>query len=552
MTGTPGRPLSTELSEQLLSVAVDILAEEGWGRLNSDRIAARARAGKAGIYRRWPTMAALARDRGEPVQPRHPAAPTPARCAPTCSGWSTAGRARWTARSGPSASIVGAARHEEELRAGLDDALVRAAGRRRSPRSGARAAARGEPIDPSRLALLGSVLEAFWWQRYTAAGDGAMTPTRSSAWSTTSCCRWSSAGECPRPLRGGGQRLRRRRSARPARPARASPVVADRQLRRRPVHSARRRLHLAQQSVGRTPERRGAPGRGRRRRSARGAADDEGRGPRPARWPRSAAPPARGSAGPTASSAGHASSSASPQPALRLVDQLALVGAQRVRGRRGVAMYAAPLRADDATPTSSADLVDEVGAQGDQRRDAGLPPAHRVGRAVHPGRPPVEEEVFLRGEVVEHRLDGDLAPRGRCRRWSRRRSRARRTAAARRVRISSRVCAFFARPAVASVHPPSQLNHGQCSQRREVESCTFGYEPRCRVAQSSRTAARPGLDEHRQIDDVEVGGHVGDRRPPCPAGAVRARDARHTERLGESRRGGRRRSGSSGTGCWAS
>src|SRR6478736_5676358 len=61
MTGTPGRPLSTELSEQLISVAVDILAEEGWGRLNSDRIAARARAGKAGIYRRWPTMSALAR-----------------------------------------------------------------------------------------------------------------------------------------------------------------------------------------------------------------------------------------------------------------------------------------------------------------------------------------------------------------------------------------------------------------------------------------------------------------------------------------------------------
>src|SRR4051794_30597995 len=61
MSGTPGRPLSAELSEQLISVAVDILAEDGWGRLNSDRIAARARAGKAGIYRRWPTMAALVR-----------------------------------------------------------------------------------------------------------------------------------------------------------------------------------------------------------------------------------------------------------------------------------------------------------------------------------------------------------------------------------------------------------------------------------------------------------------------------------------------------------
>src|SRR3954447_23673321 len=57
----PGRPLSTELSEQLVAVAMDILADEGWGRLNSDRVAARARAGKVGISRRWPTMAALAR-----------------------------------------------------------------------------------------------------------------------------------------------------------------------------------------------------------------------------------------------------------------------------------------------------------------------------------------------------------------------------------------------------------------------------------------------------------------------------------------------------------
>ena len=40
---------------------------------------------------------------------------------------------------------------------------------------GARAVGRGEPVDPGRLALLGSVLEAFWWQRYTATGDGGMS-----------------------------------------------------------------------------------------------------------------------------------------------------------------------------------------------------------------------------------------------------------------------------------------------------------------------------------------------------------------------------------------
>lgn len=173
MSGTPGRPLSAELSEQLLSVAVDILAEEGWGRLNSDRVAARARAGKAGIYRRWPTMAALARTalgRFTLVTAPEDGGSLRADLTGLVSGWT-----RPLSREERAvASVVGAARHEEELRAGLDEALV-------APLSaavaeiGARAAARGEEVEPERLALLGSVLEAFWWQRFNAAGDGAVT-----------------------------------------------------------------------------------------------------------------------------------------------------------------------------------------------------------------------------------------------------------------------------------------------------------------------------------------------------------------------------------------
>jgi AcrR family transcriptional regulator len=173
MTGTPGRPLSAELSEQLLSVAVDILAEEGWGRLNSDRVAARARAGKAGIYRRWPTMAALART----ALSRFTLV-TPPPDAGSLAGDLAGLVARWTRpldrEERAVASVVGAARHEEDLRAGLDAALVRPLAAAVSE-IGARAAARGEPVEPGRLALLGSVLEAFWWQRFTAAGDGAMT-----------------------------------------------------------------------------------------------------------------------------------------------------------------------------------------------------------------------------------------------------------------------------------------------------------------------------------------------------------------------------------------
>jgi AcrR family transcriptional regulator len=172
MTGTPGRPLSAELSEQLVGVAVDILAEEGWGRLNSDRIAARARAGKAGIYRRWPSMAALARH----AVGQFTLVPVPEDTG-SLRGDLMRLVERWTRpldrQERAAASLVGAARHEEELRAGLDVALVRPLAAAVTE-IGNRAGARGEPIDPHRLSLLGSMLEAFWWQRFTASGDGAM------------------------------------------------------------------------------------------------------------------------------------------------------------------------------------------------------------------------------------------------------------------------------------------------------------------------------------------------------------------------------------------
>ncbi|SDY39479.1 transcriptional regulator, TetR family [Modestobacter sp. DSM 44400] len=172
-TRPPGRPLSAELSDQLVSVAVDILADEGWGRLNSDRIAARARAGKAGIYRRWPTMAALA---------RHALSCTSLVRTPEDHGSLRADLAAllepWTRplerAERAAASLVGAARHDEELRAGLEEALVR-------PLAGAvrelagREAARGRELSHQRVALLGSVLQALWWQRYTAFEDAPVS-----------------------------------------------------------------------------------------------------------------------------------------------------------------------------------------------------------------------------------------------------------------------------------------------------------------------------------------------------------------------------------------
>ena len=172
MTGTPGRPLSAELSEQLLAVAVDILAEDGWSRLNSDRIAARARAGKAGIYRRWPSMPALVREAVSGFD----LVPMP-EDAGSLRGDLLALLERWTRpldrQERATASIVGASRFDDDLRAGLDAAIgqpLTAA----VTELGRRALRREELSDPGRLPLLGSVLEAFWWQRFTAAGDGAM------------------------------------------------------------------------------------------------------------------------------------------------------------------------------------------------------------------------------------------------------------------------------------------------------------------------------------------------------------------------------------------
>jgi AcrR family transcriptional regulator len=172
MTGTPGRPLSAELSEQLLKVAVDILAEDGWSRLNSDRIAARARAGKAGIYRRWPSMPALVRE----AVSRFRLVPVPEDTGSLRSDL-LALLERWTEpldkHERATAAIVGAARFDDDLRAALDTAVVQPL-TAAVTEIGQRALEREEVLDAGRLLLLGSVLEAFWWQRFTTTGDGAM------------------------------------------------------------------------------------------------------------------------------------------------------------------------------------------------------------------------------------------------------------------------------------------------------------------------------------------------------------------------------------------
>src|SRR5688500_9691113 len=59
MSVTPLRGGAAREAE-LLGAALEVLAESGYERLSADAVAARARAGRQTVHRRWPTKAELA------------------------------------------------------------------------------------------------------------------------------------------------------------------------------------------------------------------------------------------------------------------------------------------------------------------------------------------------------------------------------------------------------------------------------------------------------------------------------------------------------------
>ena len=62
--GRGGRPRDATRDAVIMSAALEVLAEHGYDRMTMDQVAKRAGAGKATLYRRWPSKADLVAQAG--------------------------------------------------------------------------------------------------------------------------------------------------------------------------------------------------------------------------------------------------------------------------------------------------------------------------------------------------------------------------------------------------------------------------------------------------------------------------------------------------------
>src|SRR5207244_13096978 len=70
-----GRPRDETRNVAILEATLAVLGEVGYDRLTIDAVAARAKASKATVYRRWPGKAALVVDAFRTVNPAQAAVP---------------------------------------------------------------------------------------------------------------------------------------------------------------------------------------------------------------------------------------------------------------------------------------------------------------------------------------------------------------------------------------------------------------------------------------------------------------------------------------------
>lgn len=157
-----GRPRDAQLSERLLAGAVELVAEQGWDRLTADALAARTRAGKAAIYRRWPSVADLVAEALSSLPLVDPDEDTgsldgdlAALLRPLTQPLRLPERA--------AGALVGACHHDQGIRVAMHEAVVGPLAVRLH-----RLVAR-HSIPVRQEALLIHVVQALWWERYRTA-----------------------------------------------------------------------------------------------------------------------------------------------------------------------------------------------------------------------------------------------------------------------------------------------------------------------------------------------------------------------------------------------
>ncbi|MEI4270435.1 TetR family transcriptional regulator [Klenkia sp. LSe6-5] len=167
-----GRPPDPTLGPRLLDAAQHLLAEEGLPALNPDRLARRAGAGKAAIYRRWPDVHDLAVEAvhaAELVRPVAPGASLQTQLDQLAGWWS----APLTLPERAAAALLGADRQHASLRA----AFARVVDRPVADQARALLAGGGS-VDPARAELVGRVLRAQLVQRLVSGPVPAEEATR--------------------------------------------------------------------------------------------------------------------------------------------------------------------------------------------------------------------------------------------------------------------------------------------------------------------------------------------------------------------------------------
>lgn len=156
-----GRALDLVLTDRLADAALDVLADEGYDQLTFGSLAARERAGKAAIYRRWPSVPelvadALARVRLVTVPEDH--GDLREDLFALLESWTKPLDRDHRA----AAELFSAARHSAEIRQALTTGVVEPLAQAVSTLFD-RERARGREASPRRARTVAKLVQTLWW-----------------------------------------------------------------------------------------------------------------------------------------------------------------------------------------------------------------------------------------------------------------------------------------------------------------------------------------------------------------------------------------------------